>query len=195
MQLKMKILIIGSGGREHALAWKIKQSKLVEKIYIAPGNAGTGQLGENVAIKVNDLIGLLTFAQKEKIDLTVVGPERPLVLGIVDLFQKNNLKIFGPNKKAAQLEGSKIFAKKFMQKFKIPTAEFKVFNHKARARDYLKTVNFPMVVKADGLAGGKGVVVAKNFKEAAAALTDQVVIEECLVGQEVSIICLTDGKK
>jgi len=194
MQLKMKILIIGSGGREHALAWKIKQSKLVEKIYIAPGNAGTGQLGENVAIKVNDLIGLLTFAQKEKIDLTVVGPERPLVLGIVDLFQKNNLKIFGPNKKAAQLEGSKIFAKKFMQKFKIPTAEFKVFNHKARARDYLKTVNFPMVVKADGLASGKGVVVAQNFAEAVKGLTDRVVIEECLVGEEVSVIALTDGK-
>ena len=190
----MKVLIIGSGGREHALAWKIKQSKQVKKIYIAPGNAGTAQLGKNVDIKADDLIGLLNFAKKEKIDLTVVGPEEPLVLGIVDLFEKNNLKIFGPSQKAVQLEGSKIFAKKFMRRFKIPTAQFKVFNDLVKAKKYLKTVSFPIVVKADGLAAGKGVVVAKNFPEAKKALTRRVVIEECLIGQEVSIICLTDGK-
>lgn len=190
----MKILIIGSGGREHALAWKIKQSKLVKKIFIAPGNAGTAQLGQNIDIRVNDLSGLLNFAKKEKIDLTVVGPEEPLVLGVVDLFEKNNLKIFGPTKKAARLEGSKIFAKKFMRLFSIPTAEFKVFHDPEKAKKYLETVNFPQVIKADGLAAGKGVVIAKNLKEGTAALTDRVVIEEFLIGQEVSIICLTDGK-
>ncbi|MCG2691464.1 phosphoribosylamine--glycine ligase, partial [Microgenomates group bacterium] len=190
----MKVLIIGSGGREHALAWKIKQSKLVKKIFIAPGNAGTNSLGENVEIKVNDLQGLLKFAKSEKIDLTIVGPEGPLVLGIVDLFQKNNLKIFGPNQKAAQLEGSKIFSKKFMKRFKIPTAKFKIFTDRRLAKKYLQTASFPLVIKADGLAGGKGVVVAKNYQQAVRALTAKVVIEECLVGQEVSIICLTDGK-
>lgn len=194
MQSKIKVLIIGSGGREHALAWKIKQSRLVEKIYIAPGNAGTGQLGQNIDIKIDDLNGLLNFAKKEKIDLTVVGPEGPLVLGIVDLFQKNNLKIFGPNQKAAQLEGSKIFSKKFMKRFKIPTAKFKIFTDRRLAKKYLQTASFPLVIKADGLAGGKGVVVAKNYQQAVRALTAKVVIEECLVGQEVSIICLTDGK-
>lgn len=190
----MKVLIIGSGGREHALAWKIKQSKQVKKIYIAPGNAGTVTLGENIDIKVNDLFGLVKFAKKERIDLTVVGPEEPLVLGIVDLFKKHGLKIFGPSKKAAQLEGSKIFAKKFMKRFKIPTAKFKTFNNLIKARDYLKTVSFPIVVKADGLSAGKGVVVAKNYQEAEKALTPKVVIEEFLIGQEVSIIVLTDGK-
>lgn len=194
MQSKIKVLIIGSGGREHALAWKIKQSRLVEKIYIAPGNAGTGRLGQNIDIKIDDLNGLLNFAKKEKIDLTVVGPEGPLVLGIVDLFQKNNLKIFGPNQKAAQLEGSKIFSKKFMKRFKIPTAKFKIFTDRRLAKKYLQTASFPLVIKADGLAGGKGVVVAKNYQQAVRALTAKVVIEECLVGQEVSIICLTDGK-
>ncbi|MCX6817167.1 MAG: phosphoribosylamine--glycine ligase [Candidatus Beckwithbacteria bacterium] len=190
----LKILIVGAGGREHALAWKIKQSPLVKKIFIAPGNAGTATLGENVEIKIDDLRGLLKFAIKEKIDLTVVGPEAPLVLGIADLFKKNGLKIFGPTKKAACLEGSKIFAKKLLQRLKIPTAKFKAFNNLIKARNYLKTVSFPIVVKADGLAAGKGVVVAKNYQEAEKALTKRVVIEECLIGQEVSIICLTDGK-
>lgn len=194
MPVKIKVLIIGGGGREHALGWKVQQSPLVEKIYFAPGNAGTSQLGQNIEIKINDLSGLLRFAKNNKIDLTIVGPEIPLVLGIVDLFEKHNLTIFGPNKKASQLEGSKIFSKRFMKRFKIPTAEFKVFKHKIRARKYLKTVNFPVVVKADGLAGGKGVVVAENYHEAIKALSDRVVIEECLVGQEVSVIALTDGK-
>lgn len=190
----LKILIVGAGGREHALAWKVKQSSLVNKIFIAPGNAGTAAVGENVEIRINDLPGLLKFAKKEKIDLTIVGPEEPLVLGIVDLFKKNGLKIFGPSQKAAQLEGSKIFAKQFMKRFKIPTAKFAVFNDLAKAKKYLKTVSFPVVVKADGLAAGKGVVVAKNYQEAEKALTKRVVIEECLIGQEVSIIGLTDGK-
>lgn len=190
----MKVLIIGSGGREHALAWKIKQSKQVKKIYLAPGNAGTTTLGENIEIKVNDLFGLLKFAKKERIDLTVVGPEEPLVLGIVDLFKKNNLTIFGPTKKAARLEGSKIFAKRFMKRFKIPTAKFKIFTDYRKAKEYLKIVSFPIVVKADGLAAGKGVVVAKNYQEAEKALAERTIIEECLVGQEVSIICLTDSK-
>ncbi|PIP14665.1 phosphoribosylamine--glycine ligase [Candidatus Roizmanbacteria bacterium CG23_combo_of_CG06-09_8_20_14_all_35_49] len=190
----MKVLIIGSGGREHALAWKIKQSKQVKKIFIAPGNAGTAILGENVDIKVNDLSGLLNFAKKEKIDLTVVGPEKPLVLGIVDLFEKNNLKIFGPKKKAALLEGSKIFSKKFMKRFKIPTARFKIFTDRRLAKKYLQSADFPLVVKADGLASGKGVAVVQNYQQSLRALTDRVVIEECLAGQEVSIICLTDGK-
>ena len=190
----MKVLIIGSGGREHALAWKIKQSRQVKKIFIASGNAGTATWGENIEIKANDLTGLLNFAKKEKVDLTVVGPEEPLVLGIVDLFKKHNLEIFGPIKKAARLEGSKIFAKRFMKQFRIPTAEFKAFKNLTKAKNYLKTVNFPIVVKADGLTAGKGVVVAKNFQEAKKALTRRVVIEECLIGQEVSIICLTDGK-
>ncbi|MDZ7586351.1 MAG: phosphoribosylamine--glycine ligase [Patescibacteria group bacterium] len=192
--MKMKILIIGSGGREHALAWKVRQSKLVEKIYMAPGNAGTSQLGQNVDIKVNDLKGLLKFAINNKIDLTIVGPEVPLVLGVVDLFAKHNLTIFGPNRKAAQLEGSKIFAKKFMKRFDIPTAEFKVFKNKVKARKYLQSVKFPLVIKADGLAEGKGVVLVNNYHEAIKALGERVVIEECLVGEEVSVIALTDGK-
>lgn len=190
----MKVLIIGSGGREHALAWKVKQSKLVKKIFIAPGNAGTANLGQNVDIQINDLTGLLKFAKDNKIDLTIVGPEAPLVLGIVDLFEKNNLRIFGPRGKAAQLEGSKIFAKRFMKQFKIPTARFKIFTDGRLAKKYLQSAGFPLVIKADGLASGKGVTVAQNYQQAVKVLTERAVVEECLVGQEVSIICLTDGK-
>jgi phosphoribosylamine--glycine ligase len=200
------ILIIGSGGREHALGWKLKQSPAVKKIYFAPGNAGTSQIGENVALNYNDLKGLLNFAKEKKVDLTVVGPEEPLVMGIVDLFKKHGLKIFGPSKKAAQIEGSKIFSKRFMKRFKIPTAKFKVFENYQVAKKYLHQSSFPQVIKADCLAAGKGVIVAKNLNEGLTALKimmkekkfgeagKKVVIEDCLIGQEASIICLTDGQ-
>jgi len=202
---KIKVLIIGSGGREHAIAWKIKQSPMVREIFIAPGNAGTAKIGNNIDIKAEDLKGLLNFALKEKIDLTIVGPETPLALGIVDLFEKHKLKIFGPSKKAAKIESSKIFAKYFMKKFKIPTANFKVFSNYFEAENYLKKSSFPIVLKADGLAGGKGVIVSTDFEEAKKGLKElmidkkfgsagkRVVIEEYLSGQEISAICLTDG--
>jgi len=202
----MKILIVGSGGREHALAWKLRQSKKVSQIFIAPGNAGTAQIGKNISIAVEDLRSLLNFAQKEKIDLTVVGPEIPLALGIVDLFEKNNLLIFGPSKKAAQIEASKVFAKRFMKRFKIPTADFKVFSKCQEAKRYLQACQFPKVLKADGLAGGKGVFVCRTKKQALKALKkimvekkfgsagDRLVIEDCLTGQETSVIAFTDSQ-
>jgi len=202
----MKILIVGSGGREHALAWKIKQSKKVSRIFIAPGNAGTAQIGQNIDVAVEDLKSLLHFAQKEKVDLTVVGPEVPLALGIVDSFTKNGLLIFGPSQKAARIEASKVFAKRLMKKFKIPTAAFKVFSNYQKAKKYLKAGRFPIVLKADGLAAGKGVFVCKNLDEALGALRKimvekkfgsagkRLIIEECLSGLEVSVICFTDGQ-
>lgn len=203
----MKILIIGSGGREHALVWKIAQSKLVDKIFCAPGNAGISDLAECIDIKAGDIFGLLEFARKEKIDLTVVGPEVPLSLGIVDEFNKHKLKIFGPNKEAAQLEGSKVFAKQIMAKYKVPTADFRIFDNAEEAKTYIEKIGAPAVVKADGLASGKGVVVAKTINEAKDAVTamleekifgdagNRVIIEECLEGQEVSILVLTDSKE
>lgn len=202
----MKILLIGSGGREHALAWKMAQNKKVSKIYVAPGNAGTAleHKCENVALHSNE--EYLKFAKKNKIDLTVVGPEVPLVDGVVDLFKKNKLKIFGPNKKAAQLEGSKIFSKKFMQKHNIPTAKFGTFTDSKKAIKYLETkCEFPIVIKADGLAAGKGVEICNNLKSAINCVNNfmvnkafkdastKIVIEEFLVGPEASIICITDG--
>ncbi|MFH1826771.1 MAG: phosphoribosylamine--glycine ligase [bacterium] len=202
----MKVLVIGSGGREHALVWKIGQSKKVKKIFCAPGNAGTAQLAENINIKVDDISGLLKFAKENKIDLTVVGPEIPLVLGIVDVFEKAGLKIFGPCQKAARIEGSKVFSKEFMVKYGIPTAQAGIFSDIKEALAYLDEVGAPIVVKADGLAAGKGVIVCKTKKEAQAAVKsimadkefgsagDKVVIEECLVGEEASIIAITDGK-
>ena len=202
----MRVLIIGSGGREHALAWKISQSKKVSQIFIAPGNAGTAQIGKNINLTANDLPSLLHFSLKEKIDLTIVGPEEPLNLGIVDLFEKNHLLIFGPPKKAAQLETSKVFAKRFMKKFKIPTAEFKIFSDYQKAKTYLKDCQFPKVLKADGLAGGKGVSVCQNLKETLLALEKmmvkktfgsagkKVIIEHCLIGQEISLISFVDGQ-
>lgn len=203
---KLKILIVGSGGREHALAWKLRQSKKVAQVFIAPGNAGTAQIGTNIDIAAEDLNSLLSFAQKEKIDLTVVGPEIPLALGIVDLFEKNDLLIFGPSKKAAQIEASKVFAKRFMKKFGIPTGKFRIFSDYQKAKKYLKNCQFPQVVKADGLAAGKGVTVCWNLNEGLMTLKrvmiekkfgsagDQVVIEECLFGPEASVICFTDGQ-
>jgi len=202
----MKILIIGSGGREHALGWKIKQSPLVSKIYFAPGNSGTKQIGKNVSIEVTNIQGLLKFAKGKKIDLTVVGPETPLVLGISDVFKKEKLKIFGPSKKAAQIEGSKTFSKQLMKKYKIPTAEYFSFNNFSEANKYLQHVKYPQVIKADGLSLGKGVAICKNRKDAEKFLKqlmvdkifggsgEKIIIEECLYGQEISFMVITDGK-
>ncbi len=201
----MKILVIGGGGREHALVWKISQSPTIPKIYCAPGNPGTFSLAQNVPINVDELSQLLAFAKKQKIDITMVGPEMPLVCGIVDLFEKNNLVIIGPNKKAAQIEGSKIFAKKLMQKYKIPTAKFKTFTQYPKALSYLSKQSFPQVVKADGLASGKGVAVCQTLKEGKEFLKmlmadkifntsgSKVVIEEYLEGPEISFMLITDG--
>jgi len=202
----MRILIIGSGGREHALVWKISQSKKVKKIYCAPGNAGTSELAENINLKVDDLPGLLKFAKEKKIDLTVVGPEIPLVLGIVDEFEKAGLKIFGPCKAGAKIEGSKVFSKEFMVKYGIPTAQAGIFSKIDDALAYLDEVGAPIVVKADGLAAGKGVIVCSTKNEAVEAVNlimkdkafgaagSKVVIEECLVGEEASIIAICDGE-
>ncbi len=204
----MKILIVGSGGREHALAWKAKQSTKVEQVFVAPGNAGTAlEPGiENVAIAVDDIAALLDFAQKEAIGLTIIGPEVPLVAGIVDRFQEAGLKCFGPTAKAAQLEGSKSFCKDFMARHRIPTAEYQTFTDKAQALAYIQEKGAPIVVKADGLAAGKGVIVAQTVQEANAAVEDmlsgnvfgeaghRVVIEEFLAGEEASFIVIADGK-
>ncbi len=202
----MKVLVIGSGAREHCLAHKLSQSPRVSKIYSAPGNAGTAQLGENVDIKAGDLDSLAEFACSEKIDLTVVGPEIPLAKGIVDKFKKEGLKIFGPDKALAKLESSKVFAKKIMQKYAIPTADFEVFDQPDSAKEYIEKRKAPMVVKADGLAAGKGVIVCKDKKEAKAAIDtmmvekkfaeagEKVIIEDFLSGQELSVLAFIDGE-
>ncbi|MFA4989998.1 MAG: phosphoribosylamine--glycine ligase [Candidatus Omnitrophota bacterium] len=203
----MRILVIGSGGREHALAWKIAQSKLCTKLFCAPGNAGIAQIAECVNIQVEDIGGLLEFVEKEKIDLTVVGPEIPLSLGIVDEFTRYGLKIFGPKRSAARLEASKIFSKELMAKYNVPTAHFKIFDDLQEAQRYIERIGAPCVVKADGLAAGKGVVVAKTTNEAKQAAVammqervfgesgNRIIIEECLQGEEVSIIVITDSKE
>lgn len=202
----MNILVIGSGGREHALVWKLKQSPKVKKIYCAPGNPGIGELAELVNIKVEDIEGLKKFAKEKNIELTVVGPEVPLVAGIVDEFQKEKLRVFGPSAKAAQLEGSKIFAKKVMKKYKIPTAGFEQFTDPQKALEHVYMSRFPIVIKADGLAAGKGVTVARSLVEARraikAALEEKVfgdsgakiIIEEFMEGEEASLLAFCDGK-
>jgi phosphoribosylamine--glycine ligase len=202
----MKVLVIGGGGREHALVWKINQSPRVSKIYCAPGSAGIGELAELVAIKPEQIEQLADFATTEKIDLTVVGPELPLTLGITDLFESRSLRIFGPNKAAAQLEGSKAFAKKILEENNIPTAAFGAFENAASAKAYLARHEPPYVIKADGLAAGKGVLICANREEAEAAIEEilvrkafgiageKVVIEDFLVGEEASFMVLTDGK-
>lgn len=202
----MKILIIGSGGREHVLAWKLRQSPQVKEIYCAPGNGGISGMAECVDIQAQDLEGLARFARERKIDLTVVGPEAPLVSGIVDRFRSEDLRIFGPDKFSAQLEGSKIFAKEFMGRWRIPTADFRVFDDYDQARVYLQEADFPLVIKADGLASGKGVFICANVQEALEALDlifrkkvfnkagDKIVVEECLTGEEASILALSDGR-
>ena len=203
----MNILVIGSGGREHALAWKIAQSPHLKKLYVAPGNPGTQNLGENVDIDPSDVQALLDFAVKKKMDLTVVGPELPLTLGITDEFEKKGLKIFGPRKNAAELEGSKVFAKEFMFRHKIPTGKFKIADSPEKAKPIIdaEEFGFPVVIKADGLAAGKGVIVCKDKPEAYDAVNTimvekkfkdagkRIVIEEFLTGEEVSFIVVTDG--
>ncbi|HNQ50419.1 MAG TPA: phosphoribosylamine--glycine ligase [Candidatus Omnitrophota bacterium] len=202
----MRILVVGSGGREHALVWKIAQSKLVDKIFCAPGNGGTALQAENIDIRADDIAGLVRFGRREKIDLTVVGPEVPLTLGIADEFEKCRLPVFGPNKAAAAMEGSKVFSKELMRTYGVPTADFKVFGEAGAACAYIEKAGAPCVVKADGLAAGKGVIVAKTVDEAKAAVRqimegrvfgpagDRVIVEECLTGQEASILVLTDSK-
>lgn len=201
----MKVLIIGSGGREHVLAWKISQSPLVDKIYCAPGNGGMAGIAECVDISANDIDALVDFAKKNKIGLTVVGPEAPLVEGIVDIFEEQGLKAFGPSKLAAQLEGSKVFSKEFMFRNNIQTAPFITFDAIEDAKEFLENARFPVVIKADGLAAGKGVIICNDHNEANKAVDDimrnkifmaageQIVIEECLFGEEVSILAISDG--
>jgi phosphoribosylamine--glycine ligase len=205
----MKILIVGSGGREHALAWKTCQSTKVDQVYVAPGNAGTAleQGIENISIAPEDISSLIDFAKQHHIDLTIVGPEVPLVAGIVDEFQQSGLQCFGPSAKAAQLEGSKTFCKDFMARHDIPTAKYQTFTDKQLAIEYIKEQGTPIVVKADGLAAGKGVIVASTEQQAIGAVEDmlagnvfgdagnRVVIEEFLQGEEVSFIVIADGKQ
>ena len=202
----MKVLVIGSGGREHALCWKLKQNPKIEKIFAAPGNAGTAELAENVAIKADELHKLLVFAKKEAIDYTFVGPEVPLVKGIVDLFKKEDLNVFGPTQDAAQLEGSKVFSKDLMKKYDIPTAKYESFAKAEAAISYIKKQTPPLVVKAEGLAAGKGVIIAQNIDEAIAAVEEimldkkfgqagnKIVVEEFLEGEEATILSFTDGE-
>jgi phosphoribosylamine--glycine ligase len=203
----MKVLVVGSGGREHALAWKAAQSSLVEKIYVAPGNAGTAREAnmENVPIGAEDIPALIHFAKEAQIDLTIIGPEAPLVAGIVDQFTANGLPCFGPSQGAAQLEGSKAFTKDFLARHNIPTAAYQNFTDTQAAIAYIKEQGAPIVVKADGLAAGKGVIVAMSEDQAIAAVEDmlsgnafgdaghRVVIEEFLEGEEASFICMVDG--
>lgn len=202
----MKILVVGGGGREHALVWKLAQSPLAEEIYCAPGNAGIADLAECVNIPAEDVDTLLEFARAEEIGLTVVGPEAPLAAGIVDKFTAAGLKIFGPTQAAALIEGSKALAKEIMEKYNIPTAAYASFTDRAAAEEYIRTQGAPIVVKADGLAAGKGVVVAMTEQEALDAVADmlsgnafgsagaKVVIEEYLEGEEVSVLAFSDGK-
>lgn len=203
----MKVLVVGSGGREHALVWKISQSKRVSNIYAAPGNGGMKDLAELVDIKASNTVRLADFAQEESIDLTVVGPEMSLALGIVDEFRRRNLKIYGPTQKAVTIESSKAFAKEFMKKHGIPTASFQVFDSSIEAINYIRSAAFPLVVKADGLAGGKGVFICRDIKEAEESIRvimlenkfgksgEMVVIEEFLEGTEMSFMAISDGKR
>ena len=202
----MKILVIGSGGREHALVWKLASSPRVSQLYCAPGNAGISQLATCVPIPATDLAGLKAFAEENAIDLTVVGPEAPLALGIADLFRESKLKVFGPTRNAAKIESSKAFAKNLMMRQGIPTAEASTFENVRPALDYLEHCSLPIVVKADGLAQGKGVVVARTAQDARDAVVNmlehrafgdagnRVVIEECLEGEELTLMAFADGK-
>ncbi|MCX7887518.1 MAG: phosphoribosylamine--glycine ligase, partial [Verrucomicrobiae bacterium] len=202
----MKVLVIGSGGREHALVWKLAQSKLVEKLFCAPGNPGIAQLAECVPIAASDVGKLADFARLKAIDLTVVGPEAPLCAGIADAFRAQQLRIFGPGRAAAQLEGSKVFSKQFMLRHGVPTARAEIFDSADAARACARRWGAPLVVKADGLAAGKGVVVARSVAEAERAICDimekkifgpagdRVLLEECLAGEEASVMALVDGR-
>ncbi len=202
----MKVLVIGGGGREHTLVWKIKQSKKVSSIYCAPGNAGIAEIAECVDIKAEDINSLLRFAKEHHINLTVVGPEAPLVAGVVDEFKKEGLRVFGPDKRAAQIEGSKVWAKNILNKYQIPTGKAEIFDNPKVAVGYATRQKMPLVIKADGLAAGKGVIIANNEEEIRKAIDlimvkesfgeagKRVIIEEYLEGEEFSFIALTDGR-
>ena len=202
----MKILVVGGGGREHTIVWKIAQSPKAEKIYCAPGNGGISELAECVDIKACDIDGMVKFAKDNQIDLVMVAPDDPLVLGMVDAMEKAGIRAFGPRKNAAIIEGSKVFSKELMKKYNIPTAAYEVFDKSADAIEYLKKGSFPAVIKAEGLALGKGVIIAQNLDEAIAGVHEimdekkfgdsgnRVVIEEFLTGPEVSVLAFTDGK-
>jgi phosphoribosylamine---glycine ligase len=201
----MNVLVVGGGGREHALVWKISQSPLVKKVYCAPGNAGTESVAENISIGADKIEELIQFVQENNVELTVVGPEQPLVLGIVDAFEGKGLRAFGPSAKAAQLEGSKAFSKDLMKKYGIPTADYQVFESPVDAKKYIDSVG-PVAVKADGLAAGKGVSICMDSESAKKAVDEimeqkafgdagsKIVIEEFLVGEELSLLAFTDGK-
>jgi phosphoribosylamine--glycine ligase len=205
---KMKVLILGSGGREHAIAWKLSQSQKVEKIYCCPGNAGTEKIYQNVNISLKDFSGLVKFVKDNNVNLTVVGPEAPLSEGIVDYFNKFQLLVFGPRQKAAEIESSKAFAKDLMNKYNIPTARYKIFTEFQydEIRKYIREHEFPIVIKADGLAAGKGVIIANSYEVSDSAITEivknksfgsagnKIVIEEFLSGEEASVFAITDGK-
>lgn len=202
----MKVMVIGGGAREHTLVWKLRQSPRVKEIYVAPGNAGTGLVAENLDIKPTELDSLAQAAQERRIDLAVVGPEAPLAEGIVDLLESRGIATFGPTKEATKIESSKVFAKELMQRYGIPCANSRSFSSFKQAKDYVKTQKPPIVVKADGLAAGKGSIIANSIDEALKALSeimqqrifgsagDQVLVEECLTGKEVSLLAFTDGK-
>ncbi|MCH8198645.1 MAG: phosphoribosylamine--glycine ligase [Chloroflexi bacterium] len=203
----MNVLLLGSGGREHAMAWKLAQSPRLAKLWTAPGNAGTAALGENVDVKATDIEGVVALAKRVRADLVIVGPEDPLAAGIVDRLTVEGLRVFGPSQAAAEIESSKAFAKQLMRDAGIATAAAEAFDDRDAAKRYARSLDQPPVVKADGLAAGKGVVVAATLDEALAAVDDamdggrfgeagaRVVIEECLIGQEVSVFCFTDGKQ
>jgi phosphoribosylamine--glycine ligase len=202
----MNVLLIGSGGREHAIAWKVAQSKLLSRLYIAPGNPGTARLGENLAVKVNDFPGILQICGERKIDLVIVGPEAPLAEGLADMLTSEGIRVFGPSRAAARIESSKVFSKDFMQRHGSPTARYATFNWLPEASAYLEKVDHPVVIKASGLAAGKGVILPENIEEAKASLKavlsgnmfgeagSEVVIEERLSGPEVTLLGFSDGK-
>ena len=200
----MKIAILGSGGREHALANQIKKSKKTDKIYCIPGNAGTGAIGENININLDDFNGIYNFVNERQIDLVVVGPEKPLVEGISDFLKEKKIKVFGPSKKASQFEGSKTFTKNICKQYGIPTAKFEILKNLEQSIEYLKKVEFPIVIKADGLAAGKGVYICKDMGNASEAVeeifngkfgkAEKIVIEEFLEGEEMSFFIISDGK-
>jgi len=206
MNNMQKILIIGAGGREHAIGWKVAQSRNAGQIFFAPGNGGTSNIGINVDLKATDISGLLEFAKKEKIDLTLALPDDPLALGIVDEFKKNNLRIFGPTKQASKIEWSKAFSKDFMHRHNLPTAKFEIFDNFEKAKEYVSKQSLPIVIKASGLALGKGVIICQNLEEANEALENmfikkvfgdagnEVVVEEFLIGPEISIHAFSDEK-
>jgi phosphoribosylamine--glycine ligase len=201
----VKVLVVGNGGREHAILWKVSQSPLVKGLYCAKGNGGTAKIAQNVSIEPTNVKALADFVQREGIDFTIVGPEAPLVAGLVDEFESRGLKVFGPSQKASMLEGSKAFAKEFMQKYGIPTAEFHTFEDPQRAKNFIKDFGVPVVIKADGLASGKGVFVCKSYEEALRAIDNlmvkkalgeagsKVVVEEFLEGEEASYIVMLNG--